>query len=87
MKQETVAKVESNVVKTDEIIQKIAKTSEVAVKEIKEHTTSLENSIKYRVSDCETLVKTRVTEEYVKVLGERIKQGIFDSVSNIATQV
>ena len=56
------------------------------MQEVKTHALELENSIKYRVSDCETLVRSRVTEEYVKNLGERIKAGIIDSVSIIVQQ-
>ena len=35
------------------------------------------------MSDCETLVKSRVTEEYVKNLGERIKAGVIEAVSAV----
>ena len=61
----------------------MTKSSEAVIRDVRTHAEELENSIKYRVSDCETLVKSRVTEEYVKNLGERIKAGIIDSVSKI----
>ena len=82
IKVETVERINEKEVKSDEIIAALTQTSEAAIQDVKEHAMDLENSIKYRVSDCETLVKSRITEEYVKNLGERIKQGIIDSVSN-----
>ena len=44
-------------------------------------TNDLENGIRYKVNDCETLVRSRITEEYVKNLGERIRKEIIEDVS------
>ena len=82
LKAETVDRIEAKEVASDEIIAVLTKTSQAAILDVKSHATELENSIRYRVSDCETLVKTRVTEDFVKQMGERIKQGMMESVSN-----
>ena len=82
LKVETVGRIQAKEVASDEIIAELTRTSEAAILDVKSHATELENSIRYRVSDCETLVKSRVTEDYVKQMGERIKQGIMESVSN-----
>ena len=44
-------------------------------------TNDLENGIRFKVNDCETLVRSRITEEYVKNLGERIRKEIIEDVS------
>ena len=44
-------------------------------------TNDLENGIRYKVNDCETLVRSRITEDYVKNLGERIRKEIIEDVS------
>jgi len=46
---------------------------------IRNNAQDLENSIKFRVEDCETLVKSRITETYVKNLGKQIENAIIDS--------
>jgi len=44
-------------------------------------TKRLEDSIRTRVEDCETLVRSRITEAYVKDLGKKIQCNIIDAVS------
>ena len=84
---ETVQRIAEKEVKSDEIIAELTKTSVTAIADVKEHAMDLENSIKYRVSDCETLVKSRITEDYVKNLGERIKQGMLETVSSCLVSI
>jgi len=42
-------------------------------------TKRLEDSIRTRVEDCETLVRSRITEAYVKDLGKKIQCNIIDA--------
>ena len=51
------------------IIKEVTDQSNEIFETIKTDTEKLENSIKFRVSDCETLLRSRVTEDYVKNLG------------------
>ena len=82
IKVETVSRINEKEVKSDEILAALTQTSETAIQEVRDHAADLENAIKYRVSDCETLVKSRITEEYVKNLGERIRLEIMGGVSS-----
>jgi hypothetical protein len=52
---------------------------------MREKTESLVDSIKWRIEDCETLVKGRITETYVRDLGKTIERNIVDSF-NMKTQ-
>lgn len=83
LREETMRRITQKEDSSDQIIRQLTLKSEAVVQDVKDHARELENSIKFRVSDCETLVKSRITEEYVKNLGERIKAGILDSVSTI----
>jgi hypothetical protein len=49
--------------------------------EIKDTTDALVKQIKWRIEDCETLVRSRITEDYVQDLGKSIERGIIDTVS------
>ena len=68
---------------SDKIIEEVQKNSNRAIEDVKIHASELENSIRYRVADCETLVKSRINETYVKDLGEKIKTGILESVRGL----
>ena len=77
------ARINEKELKSDEIIAQLTHTSETAILKVTGKTNDLENSIRYKVNDCETLVKSRITEEYVKNLGDRIRKEIIEDVSTI----
>ena len=52
---------------------------QITQKEIRDTTEALVKQIKWRIEDCETLVKSRITENYVQDLGKTIERGIIDS--------
>ena len=74
--------VENNKCENDEVIKKIEESSKSVITDFQATTQNLENAVKYRLNDCETLLKSRITEDYVKNLGVRIQNTINEKVSN-----
>lgn len=57
----------------EHFIQKLRQDSEELLEKLQRNSKELADSILFRVHDCETLVKSRITESYVKDLGKQIK--------------
>jgi len=67
---------------TTAIIERIEKNSHDTIENIRRSALELEHSLKIRMDDCETLVKSRINETYVKTLGKQIESNIIDSFDN-----
>ena len=75
--------VENNRYENSEIIKQIQQSSQSVISDFTATTQNLENAVKFRLNDCETLLKSRITEDYVKNLGMRIQNTINEKVSRI----
>ena len=59
---------------SDKIIQEVRENSKLTINAIRQESIDLQNSVMYRIEDCETLVKSRINEVYVKNLGRQIER-------------
>jgi hypothetical protein len=73
--------VEAKEHEADTMIAEMKASHNELCSDMKDKTESLVNSIKWRIEDCETLVKGRITESYVRDLGKSIERNIVESVS------
>lgn len=64
---------------TTSIIEDIKQNSHNTIETIRVKASELESSLKFRIEDCETLVKSRINEDYVKTLGMHIENNIVDA--------
>lgn len=64
---------------SDKIIQEVRENSKLTINAIRQESIDLQNSVMYRIEDCETLVKSRINEVYVKNLGRQIENNIIES--------
>jgi vacuolar-type H+-ATPase subunit H len=75
-KTEILNKVNEKEYEADALIQEFKQKHHDLVTDQNDKTAEMVESIKWRIEDCETRVRTRITAEYVLDLGKQIERGM-----------